>query len=118
MSDGADMNIVIADFGLSVYAEANSKAFESTRSGNPRYLATELAIASHAARAAGGKLQMRFPMQAVRGHPSSTTMYIRELPAVFVQLNILKSCISPSARPRKASDLFSFAMLCIEVFVR
>lgn len=39
----ADENVIIADFGLTVYADSQSKALMSTRAGNPRWMAPEIA---------------------------------------------------------------------------
>lgn len=79
--------VVIADFGLSIYVESISKAFESTRAGNVRYCAPEL--------------QLRCKQDAA--------LLVEEGPQFRV---------SPSARPTKAADLFSFSMLCIELYTR
>lgn len=38
----ADKNVQIADFGLTTYADSQSKALMSTRAGNPMWMAPEL----------------------------------------------------------------------------
>ena len=63
-----DLSVVIAEFGLSVFANDNFKDDESRRGGNAEWLSPELL------------------------EPHTHT------------------------RPTKASDVYSFAMLCIEVF--
>ena len=62
-----DLSIVIADFGLSVFANGHSNNYASRREGNSQWLSPELL------------------------NPDSRT------------------------RPTKASDVYSFAMVCIEV---
>ncbi|KIP07942.1 hypothetical protein PHLGIDRAFT_70274 [Phlebiopsis gigantea 11061_1 CR5-6] len=39
----ADENVMIADFGLTVYVESSNEALRSTCRGNPRWTAPELA---------------------------------------------------------------------------
>lgn len=85
-----DHNVVIGDFGLSIYVDAASNAFNSTRSGNERYLAPELSM----------------PTVTDDELKNNTTLY-----------GVPTELISRSNRPSKASDLFSFAMLCVEVCV-
>ena len=63
-----DLSIVIAEFGLSVFANGNFKDDESIRGGNAEWLSPEL-----------------------------------------LELHT-------HTRPTKASDIYSFAMVCIEVF--
>ena len=80
--DGTDHNVVIGDFGVSVFIDSASNQFHSTRSGARRYVAPEQLLTDDARAAA---------------------------------LGIPKNLLSPSRRPTTQSDLFSWAMLCIEV---
>lgn len=119
--DGSENNVVIADFGLSVYVEATSKAFDSTRSGNPRYLAPEQTIALRNAQRinAGNALGAMYPDNSqillLPAQSVSTAFHVGVAPAAIIALGVPRNSISPSARPSKESDLFSFAMLAIEV---
>ncbi|EKM49863.1 uncharacterized protein PHACADRAFT_106353 [Phanerochaete carnosa HHB-10118-sp] len=88
-SDPGCNRIVIADFGLSLYVESISQAYKSTRVGNPRYLAPELQL---------------------RHNDVDDAAEIRAL------FSGPKFRISPSSRQNEASDLFSFAMLCVELY--
>lgn len=64
-----DLSVVIADFGLSLFANGHSKNYESKRDGHAQWLAPEL---------------------------------LNEQP-------------NTRSRPTKESDIYSFAMVCVEV---
>ncbi|GJE92552.1 kinase-like domain-containing protein [Phanerochaete sordida] len=109
--------VVIADFGLSLYLEAISGAYKSSRTGNPRYLAPELQLrggnADNAtrqiiARAMGihQPAQQRGAVEIAAGLGTGTDR-------VF---GAPEFRVSPSGRPDEATDLFSFAMLCVELY--
>lgn len=86
--DGTDNNIVIGDFGLSICVDAASNMLNSTRSGSERYLAPEQSM------------------------PHLTDEEIKKRAAFY---GVPTRFISHSNRPTTQTDLFSFAMLCIEV---
>lgn len=96
---GRENDIVLADFGLSVYTEAVSKAFDSTRRGKGNILAPELSLG----RGLDPTQQNAAP--APPGPPGT-------IPPVPAQLG---PDVSPTGRATPASDLFAFAMLCIQV---
>ncbi|GJE92548.1 kinase-like domain-containing protein [Phanerochaete sordida] len=83
--DGSDHNVVIGDFGVSIYIDSASKQFLSTRSGAKGYVAPEQLITDDASARAYG---------------------------------VPKKVISPSRRPTAQSDLFSWAMLCVELYAQ
>lgn len=124
---GTNEDIVIGDFGVSVYADAYSKAFDSTRSGKANFLAPELIppedvtqerrLPPQALLSPGISKSLVPPMRAIRGSPTSTSTRVGIPPAAIAQLSgIPMEQISPSRRPTKQSDLFSFAMLFIELY--
>lgn len=92
--DNADGHVVIADLGLCVFLNAASREFESTRSGNRRFLAPEISLGRG------------------RGHNDGHRVFPGDNNAEY---GVPLSLVSPSGRPTQQSDLFSFAMLCIQV---
>lgn len=90
-SNGTNYKVVIGDFGLSIYIDAASNAFQSTRSGNARYLAPEQCLP-------------RISDDELRRH--------RAMHGIPTEL------ISGSHRPTTQTDLFSFAMLCVELYTQ
>lgn len=84
-----DTRVVIADFGLCVFVEAASNEFESTRAGNRRFLAPEMSL--------------------------GYGQYESNLGTEDETYGVPVSLVSPSGRPTPQSDLFAFAMLCVQV---
>ncbi|GJE92551.1 kinase-like domain-containing protein [Phanerochaete sordida] len=90
-NDGTDHNVVIADFGLSIYVDSASNQFQSMRSGAERFLPPERFIPDVTDK-------QRERREVVHGVPAHL--------------------ISPSKRPTTQSDLFSWAMICIQLYTQ
>ncbi|EKM48195.1 uncharacterized protein PHACADRAFT_266507, partial [Phanerochaete carnosa HHB-10118-sp] len=105
----------------SLYVEAASQAYKSSRTGNPRYLAPELHLRQDSADGAAGRIVARLvggnarSSPAVRGRRLNTSS-VGLSPAIASLFSGPVFRISPSGRQDEAPDLFSFAMLCVELY--
>ncbi|EKM48858.1 uncharacterized protein PHACADRAFT_33723, partial [Phanerochaete carnosa HHB-10118-sp] len=69
-SDPSCNRIDIAEFRLSLYVEAASQAYKSSRTGNPRYLAPELHLRQDSADGAAGRIVARLVGGNARSSPA------------------------------------------------